>query len=443
MNEQTNLSQAARDAADNEMGENMEREQGNNSGYCKPRGYFVQRAMDAAVAEAVAKEHEVIFVIQQQRDRLTKELAEERAKRAKDCSPRKHCQVCHWTNTGCWNIGSELGAFWICQGCAKRQHEQRTREVIGEEFMVKDEALQRSYAELKSALAEKEKELAQAQNRTCRLREKLGLMAWQSFEEAIERLPKELSTERAAREKAERELRHLKLDAVENAPMKHALDMATVEMLNALRAQLQQSTDEIARLTAACAKEFADVERLSRKLQQSEQEVKAWRDEIAGTASGATFTTIKNLRAAVAQAEQERDEARLMWVGDVAKLKQEHSSLRAELAATQETALRVEADRDWWKEAQEATRQGAQLLDDERDALQKQNAALTSELAAVRICFAEASQSAGPTTVHVEKLKARNAELVKALEAISKIDDPTHDAIVFAKVALNQSSESI
>lgn len=136
---------------------------------------------------------------------------------------------------------------------------------------------------------------------------------------------------------------------------------------------------------------------LRAQLQQAEHEVKAWRDEVAGTASGATFVTIKNLRAAVEQAEQERDEARR------------------------------ERDPSW---------EYVDKLRAERYALQQQNAELEQR-------YQEAAWSRDHFTVKYSKAEARNAELVKVLEAISKIDDPTHDAIVFAKVhlALNQSPE--
>jgi hypothetical protein len=46
-----------------------------------------------------------------------------------------------------------------------------------------------------------------------------------------------------------------------------------------------------------------------------------------------------------------------------------------------------------------------------------ENERLKAELASVRTCFAEASQSAGPTAVHVERLKAENAKLLEALRA--------------------------
>lgn len=51
----------------------------------------------------------------------------------------------------------------------------------------------------------------------------------------------------------------------------------------------------------------------------------------------------------------------------------------------------------------------------ERDTLAQRVAELETELQSVRVCFAEASQSAGPTTVHVETPKARCEKLEQAL----------------------------
>lgn len=215
--------------------------------------------------------------------RLTKELAEERAKRDKDCSPGKHCQVCHWTNTGCWNIGSELGAFWICQGCAKRQHEQlaaaqsaiaeQTREVIGEEFMVYDEALQRSYAELQSALAEKEEELAECRERNerdFRANELLALRvakfehSARAYEERFEACAKELSTERTAREEAEAQVQSVAKAAVDGFLERRS-------EINALHAQLLQAEQTTTVFQNAKYEALAMCDELQEKLQQARQ----------------------------------------------------------------------------------------------------------------------------------------------------------------------------
>lgn len=193
---------------------------------------------------------------------------------------------------------------------------------------------------------------------------------------------RELSTERAAREK---------------------LEAATV----ATRADRDRWEESWHRDTERLRMQLLGAEStgstLRAQLQQAEAAVIMWRDNSSILCSK------------LQQAEQERDDARCCKPDEFSHVlaseraaRSELSSLRAELAATQETVLSVErelqaeieAPKHWQARAHE---------------LQKQNAALTSELAAVRICFAEASQSAGPTTVHVEKLKARNAELVNAL----------------------------
>lgn len=53
------------------------------------------------------------------------------------------------------------------------------------------------------------------------------------------------------------------------------------------------------------------------------------------------------------------------------------------------------------------------LLAENRD-LVDENEKLRKELAALRVCFAEASQSAGPTTVHVEQLKQSISSIIFA-----------------------------